>query len=273
MPLKLKIQYHLVLVSLEFSQCIDFQRLPLFFLFVYRIRMADSREDAVMEDEEEVGCESSRGKESKFSIERSGMPADNESVPPSGSNSAGAGSNSPSKGASAGSNGNKSINEDGAGGDLGSSDRKGNRGGRGSRVRTRIPDDFCRDFIFFTCERRDCKFKHPSADSQEYKDALASRPGWSSRDRSRSPLSGRGSSRSNDRSADHGRQGGGSSSGDKPTVCRDFLRNACYRGKDCRFYHPPDGDTEELPWPQLCLDYRTGNCKRFDCRSVNLANV
>lgn len=203
---------------------------------------------------EEEAIESSRGKGSKFSCESTGSGM----VARSAEGSLGA-SSSPSKSSSnSGNKANAADNKD-----------DNNRGGRS---RSRIPENFCRDYIFFTCSRKDCKYKHPSPDSQEYKEAIASRPGWTSRDRSRSPHNNRNNNHNS--SGDSGGGGGvGGGTKDKPTVCRDFLRNNCFRGKDCRFHHPNEGEDEELPWPQLCLDYRAGNCERFDCRLVNLANT
>lgn len=186
------------------------------------------------EEEEEAACESTRGKESKFVAERSetsGMDGNKGSASGSSSSNANSSSNSQSN--------NDSDRK---------SDANRNRSGRGGRYR--VPSNFCRDFIFHSCKRRGCKFIHPEVDSPEYKEARASRPELSQqRERSRSPLPEVDSS-------------------GKPTICRDFLRNVCYRGKDCRYKHPSDGEKEDLPWPQLCIDYRSGNCKRYDCRSV-----
>lgn len=180
-------------------------------------------------EEEDECCESSRGKESKFVAERSGD---------SGTNADSAGANSSSGGSGI---------ADSAGSDAKADSRE--RNGRG---RYRIPSNFCRDFIFHTCKRRGCKFEHPDPDSNEYKDARASRPDIGSRERERS------------RSPNHETDPG------KPAVCRDYLRNMCYRGSDCRFLHPQDsGEKEELPWPQLCIDYRAGTCKRIDCRFLH----
>ncbi|KAF2354990.1 Arfaptin (AH) domain/BAR domain [Trinorchestia longiramus] len=196
-----------------------------------RRRLGIMAKTHMKEDEEDPSCESTRGKESKFVAERSETGMD--------------GNRGSSGSGSANSNNDSQANE---------SDRKNdaNRNRAGGRGRYRVPSNFCRDFIFYSCKRRGCKFIHPAVDSAEYKEARASRPELvhRERERSRSPLPEVDSS-------------------GKPTVCRDFLRNMCYRGKDCRYKHPSDGDKEDLPWPQLCIDYRSGNCKRYDCRFLH----
>ncbi|XP_018015667.1 uncharacterized protein LOC108672501 [Hyalella azteca] len=184
------------------------------------------------EEEEDASCESTRGKESKFVAERSDSGMDGNK------NTSGSGS------------GNANSSSESLANDSGKNDANRNRaGGRG---RYRVPSNFCRDYIFYSCKRRGCKFIHPEVDSAEYKEARASRPELAhrERERSRSPLPEMESS-------------------GPPTVCRDFLRNMCYRGKDCRYNHPSDGEKEDLPWPQLCIDYRSGNCKRYDCRFLH----
>ena len=245
--------------------------------------MTKPHSDSAMDEEEDLGCESSRGKEGKFVAERSetGMSATSTDALAAGSGNA-AGND-----LSAGSiDGNCSS---GGGDGINNNASSGRERGLG-RSRYRVPSNLCRDYIFYTCNRKDCKFAHPPVDTEEYKDARASRPDLVQRDRERERNRERGDrEHHNDRSRsphagpDHdmmggnggGGGGGGSGSGSggsRPMVCRDFLRNLCYRGKDCKYLHPMDEQTEELPWPQLCIDYRSGSCKRSRCRSVRGAS-
>ena len=217
----------------------------------------------VEEEEEGGGCESSRGKESKFVAERSesGMGASDVDAKGGDGSSVVAGGTD-SKNSVGGGGG------DDGDGSSGSNDISGSNRERGlGRSRYRVPSNLCRDYIFYTCKRKDCKFAHPDADTEEYKNARASRPDLVMRDRERDRERDQ-QDRDRSRSPIADSEGSGSGGGSRQMVCRDYLRNVCFRGKDCKYAHPSDGCAEDIPWPQLCIDYRSGSCKRSNCRSV-----
>lgn len=63
----------------------------------------------------------------------------------------------------------------------------------------------------------------------------------------------------------------GESSGSKDNVCRDFLRNACTRGRLCRYKHPDPEVAEALGkrGPIFCHDYQNKECRRPNCKFVH----
>lgn len=58
-------------------------------------------------------------------------------------------------------------------------------------------------------------------------------------------------------------------------VCRDFLRNACNRGVNCRYQHPEDPELRGLPMDvsnremTFCHDYQNRGCKRAGCKFLH----
>jgi len=50
-------------------------------------------------------------------------------------------------------------------------------------------------------------------------------------------------------------------------LCRDFIRNVCTRGKNCKFIHPENANVRhELTF---CHDYQQGKCFRSTCKFVH----
>ena len=154
------------------------------------------------------------------------------------------------------------------------------------RSKYRIPNNLCRDYLFSRCSRAECKYVHPPADSEEFHNAVASRPempgggGNSSapagfRERSRSP---HGSNHSAAAAAaadgkDSSKVTARSAANAAASVCRDFQRGNCFRGKLCKFAHPGEEQGTEIAWPQICIDFRAGNCARDNCRLVPLLSL
>lgn len=54
-------------------------------------------------------------------------------------------------------------------------------------------------------------------------------------------------------------------------VCRDFLRNCCRRGPNCRFSHPElsEGKKCDLPMLTFCHDFQNRECRRPNCKFVH----
>lgn len=57
----------------------------------------------------------------------------------------------------------------------------------------------------------------------------------------------------------------------KDSVCRDFLRNVCKRGKLCRFKHPESYEAESLGKKDIvfCHDFQNKDCNRPNCKFVH----
>lgn len=57
----------------------------------------------------------------------------------------------------------------------------------------------------------------------------------------------------------------------KDSVCRDFLRNVCKRGKFCRFIHPEGDEAEQLGKKELvfCHDFQNKECRRPNCKFLH----
>ena len=59
------------------------------------------------------------------------------------------------------------------------------------------------------------------------------------------------------------------------SVCRDFLRNACNRGVNCRYIHPEDHELRNIPVDltnremTFCHDYQNRGCKRAGCKFLH----
>ena len=105
--------------------------------------------------------------------------------------------------------------------------------------------EVCRNFLNNRCNRgSSCKFEHPKDTKIDHSKRL------DARNRSRSPISTPGRA--------HG------------IVCRDFMRNMCTRGDNCRFYHPEKDEAKQKSWLTFCLDFQNGRCIRPDCRLVLL---
>uniref|UniRef100_T1J3D1 Zinc finger CCCH domain-containing protein 10 n=1 Tax=Strigamia maritima TaxID=126957 RepID=T1J3D1_STRMM len=59
---------------------------------------------------------------------------------------------------------------------------------------------------------------------------------------------------------------------DKDSICRDFLRNVCRRGKRCKYRHPEPGEAEELGRKieyVFCHDYQNKECRRGNCKFIH----
>ncbi|GJN02880.1 hypothetical protein PR202_ga20269 [Eleusine coracana subsp. coracana] len=71
----------------------------------------------------------------------------------------------------------------------------------------------------------------------------------------------------------------------KVTACADSLRNNCFRGRTCRYYHPPPHIQESLLKSigvedpkvkmQVCRDFARGKCSRSanECRFLHHSSV
>lgn len=60
--------------------------------------------------------------------------------------------------------------------------------------------------------------------------------------------------------------------GDKDSICRDFLRNVCRRGRRCKYRHPEPGEAEELGRKieyVFCHDYQNKECRRSNCKFIH----
>ncbi|XP_035232802.1 zinc finger CCCH domain-containing protein 10-like [Stegodyphus dumicola] len=57
----------------------------------------------------------------------------------------------------------------------------------------------------------------------------------------------------------------------KESVCRDFLRNVCKRGKFCRFKHPEGDEAEALGKKEIvfCHDFQNKECRRPNCKFMH----
>ncbi|GIY29716.1 zinc finger CCCH domain-containing protein 10 [Caerostris darwini] len=57
----------------------------------------------------------------------------------------------------------------------------------------------------------------------------------------------------------------------KDSVCRDFLRNVCKRGKLCKFKHPEGDEAEALGKKDVvfCRDFQNKDCKWPNCKFVH----
>nr|XP_045592610.1 uncharacterized protein LOC123754346 [Procambarus clarkii]XP_045592611.1 uncharacterized protein LOC123754346 [Procambarus clarkii]XP_045592612.1 uncharacterized protein LOC123754346 [Procambarus clarkii]XP_045592613.1 uncharacterized protein LOC123754346 [Procambarus clarkii]XP_045592614.1 uncharacterized protein LOC123754346 [Procambarus clarkii]XP_045592615.1 uncharacterized protein LOC123754346 [Procambarus clarkii] len=110
--------------------------------------------------------------------------------------------------------------------------------------------EVCRNFLHNRCDRGAlCKYYHPRSSS-------SSRSGPDDSGRKRSPV-----------------RAPGDDSGGR-VVCRDFVRNMCKRGDDCRFYHPPSesgSKTQHSSWLTFCHDFQNGLCSRSDCRFFHVS--
>lgn len=74
--------------------------------------------------------------------------------------------------------------------------------------------------------------------------------------------------RGDDRGSD-----GDASGGEESSVCRDFLRSNCRRGRRCRYIHPEGKEGEEADNGSrqfvFCRDYQNSTCRRAGCRFVH----
>lgn len=109
--------------------------------------------------------------------------------------------------------------------------------------------EVCRNFLHGRCDRGVlCKFSHPRSNS---------RGRSTDSGRQRSPVHAPGRNDNTDR-----------------VVCRDFVRNMCKRGDECRFYHPPNPENkrQRSSWLTFCHDFQNGHCSRSDCRLVSASD-
>ena len=60
-------------------------------------------------------------------------------------------------------------------------------------------------------------------------------------------------------------------------VCRDYLRNVCNRGKNCKFKHPEDMEGTETKGTHqkyaFCHDYQNRECLRPNCRFLHCSRA
>ncbi|CAL8110441.1 unnamed protein product [Orchesella dallaii] len=56
-------------------------------------------------------------------------------------------------------------------------------------------------------------------------------------------------------------------SGSDAKLCRDFIRNVCNRGKNCKFIHPEN--IKIRTEPIFCHDFQQGRCRRSTCKFVH----
>ncbi|UXI23179.1 Lysozyme 1 [Sarcoptes scabiei] len=65
-----------------------------------------------------------------------------------------------------------------------------------------------------------------------------------------------------------------SNSNNQDDVCRDYLRNVCRRGKQCRFKHPDDSETIKNKEPFVfCHDFQNRECRRDNCRFLHCTKL
>ncbi|XP_077978618.1 zinc finger CCCH domain-containing protein 10-like [Glandiceps talaboti] len=66
---------------------------------------------------------------------------------------------------------------------------------------------------------------------------------------------------------------GQNSNGDDKAICRDYLRNVCRRGKNCKYTHPDNAEAEKLGLKQktyvFCHDYQNKECRRTNCKFIH----
>ncbi|XP_065218481.1 zinc finger CCCH domain-containing protein 10-like [Planococcus citri] len=54
---------------------------------------------------------------------------------------------------------------------------------------------------------------------------------------------------------------------EKLIICRDFLRNLCKRGEQCKYFHPQRDEGKEVY--VFCHDFQNGGCARLGCRFIH----
>lgn len=64
------------------------------------------------------------------------------------------------------------------------------------------------------------------------------------------------------------------SNGNLDDVCRDYLRNVCRRGKNCRFKHPDSSTNDQVDSLRkdlhvFCHDFQNRECRRENCRFIH----
>ncbi|XP_002741437.1 zinc finger CCCH domain-containing protein 10-like [Saccoglossus kowalevskii] len=56
-------------------------------------------------------------------------------------------------------------------------------------------------------------------------------------------------------------------------ICRDFLRNVCRRGNNCKYKHPDTSEAEKLGLKQkshvFCHDFQNKECRRPNCKFIH----
>uniref|UniRef100_UPI00398E756D zinc finger CCCH domain-containing protein 10-like n=1 Tax=Pristiophorus japonicus TaxID=55135 RepID=UPI00398E756D len=59
----------------------------------------------------------------------------------------------------------------------------------------------------------------------------------------------------------------------KPNVCRDFLRNVCHRGKNCRYFHPDNVEAYNVGDMRhesiFCQYFQNSKCTRENCTFIH----
>ncbi|TPP59297.1 Zinc finger CCCH domain-containing protein 10 [Fasciola gigantica] len=56
-----------------------------------------------------------------------------------------------------------------------------------------------------------------------------------------------------------------------PSICRDFLRNVCKRGRRCKFKHPAQNECEKIRRSErvFCHDFQNSTCNRPACKFLH----
>ncbi|KAG8298078.1 zinc finger CCCH domain-containing protein 10-like [Homalodisca vitripennis] len=63
---------------------------------------------------------------------------------------------------------------------------------------------------------------------------------------------------------------------DRKQICRDFLRNVCLRGQDCKYFHPDEKEynppTTRSKLITFCHDFQNGKCMRYPCKFLHCSD-
>lgn len=65
---------------------------------------------------------------------------------------------------------------------------------------------------------------------------------------------------------------------ERKQICRDYLRNICLRGQECKYFHPVDKEQDMNHVPSLsksltfCHDYQNRKCLRYPCKFLHCSN-
>ncbi|XP_054270807.1 zinc finger CCCH domain-containing protein 10-like [Macrosteles quadrilineatus] len=62
---------------------------------------------------------------------------------------------------------------------------------------------------------------------------------------------------------------------DRRQICRDFLRNVCNRGRDCKYLHPDQREKDYGMRSKIltfCHDYQNGKCLRYPCKFLHCSD-
>uniref|UniRef100_H2YAT3 C3H1-type domain-containing protein n=1 Tax=Ciona savignyi TaxID=51511 RepID=H2YAT3_CIOSA len=63
---------------------------------------------------------------------------------------------------------------------------------------------------------------------------------------------------------------------EKKSICRDFSRNMCHRGRRCKYKHPSAGELDQIVDVsgadivyEFCHDFQNSQCQRTNCRFIH----